>query len=48
MKPGHEAKARLAFADTGVVTRTDGNRHLGGAVGSDEFTLSHMDGHASG
>ena len=43
VKPDHESEDRRVFADTAVMIRTDGNRHLGGSVRNDDFSRSHAD-----
>ena len=42
VKPQFENRARSLFADTGLVLTTDGARHLGAAIGTDEFTQSYV------
>ena len=37
VKPEHEDNARAAFGDMNIIIKTDGNRHLGAALGSPKF-----------
>ena len=42
VKPEHEEEAQRLFSATGVTIKTSGNRHLGGAIGSEEFCSAFM------
>ena len=41
VKPQFEARAKSIFSETGMVVTTDGARHLGAAIGTDDFTRSY-------
>eukprot|EP00116_Pleurobrachia_bachei_P002344 sb/3462606/ len=40
VKPEFESRAESLFSDTGMIVTTEGARHLGAAIGSEDFTQS--------
>ena len=42
VKPGKLEKAREIFNETGVTITTDGERHMGAVIGSEEFKIKYV------
>ena len=42
MKDKYVAAARRAFSGTGIVISTDGQRHLGAALGHKDYTATYV------
>ena len=47
VKPEFESRAKSLFSETGMNVTTDGARHLGAAIGSEEFTQSYANDQVS-
>ena len=48
VKPEFEATAQRLFSSSGVIIKTDGNRHLGGVIGSPDFATTFLTNQAKG